>query len=120
MLVHFELQQFMHVAVAAINELFDEPKDVFWTGKAIDLLFNGIEIDCNVTNPLTKIACREIKKRKYPSFKHLDNNKFLFSMVGCVSKLFSVFVNFFTFFEMLMLNFSSTIHQTDAGKYIAE
>lgn len=84
MMVHFELPQFMHVAVAAINELFDEPKDVFWTGKAIDLLFNGIEIDCNVTNPLTKIACREIRKRKDSYFKRLDNNKYLFSMFGGV------------------------------------
>lgn len=96
-MVHFEFPQFMHVAVAAINDLFNEPVDVFWTGKSMDLLFNGIEIDCNVTNPLTKIACREIRKRKDSSFIHLDNDKFLFSMFGGVSLICMHFIFLFCF-----------------------
>lgn len=35
MTVHFEFRQFMHVAIAAIKEVFNEPKDVFWTGNVI-------------------------------------------------------------------------------------
>lgn len=83
-MVHYELPQFMHVAKGAIKELFNDPKDVFWTGKAMDLFYHGIEIDCNTEDPLAKIACREIKKRKDTSFVALENNKFLFSFFGGV------------------------------------
>lgn len=82
--VHFEFRQFMNVAKAAIKEIFHEPTDVFWTGRAMDLMFNGIIIDCDVTNSLAKIACREIRNRSDPTFKSLDNGKLLFSMFGGV------------------------------------
>lgn len=90
--VHFEFRQFMHVAKAAIKEIFHEPTDVFWTGRVMDLLFHGILIDCDVTNSLAKIACKEIRKRNDPTFKSLDNGKLLFSMFGGVR-----FFNFYSF-----------------------
>lgn len=31
-----------------INKIFDNPADAFFTGKAMDLLFNGVEITCKV------------------------------------------------------------------------
>lgn len=84
MTTHLEMPQFMHVAVAAINELFNNPVDVFWTGRVMDLLFNGIEINCNTTDPLTKVACREIRKRKISSFQPIENKRFRFSALGAV------------------------------------
>lgn len=82
--VHFEFRQFMHVAVAAIKELFNEPTDVFWTGKAMDLLFNGIIIDCNTTDPLAKLTCNQIRKAKNPSIQSLENKNLKFSLLGGV------------------------------------
>lgn len=84
MTVQLEFREFMHVAVAAINELFHEPTDVFWTGKVIDLLFNGIEINCNATNPLTKLACNQIRKRNIPTFQQIGNKSLKFSVFGGV------------------------------------
>lgn len=84
MAVHFEFRQFMHVAVAAIKELFNEPTDVFWTGKAMDLLFNGIEIDCNTTEPLAKITCNQIRKSGNPTIQSMDNKRIKFSILGGV------------------------------------
>lgn len=44
--VHFEFRQFLHVASTAIKEIFHSPQDVFWEGRAMDMLVDGIEIDC--------------------------------------------------------------------------
>lgn len=84
MTTHLEFREFMHVAVAAINELFENPSDVFWTGKAMDLLFNGIEINCNTSEPLTKLACNQIRKRNIPSFQSIGNKRLKFSVFGAV------------------------------------
>lgn len=36
--VHFELRSLMRVAKSAIKEIFHDPTDAFWTGRAMDLL----------------------------------------------------------------------------------
>lgn len=83
--VHFEFRQFLHVAVAAIKEIFHEPTDAFWTGRAMSLLSDGIEIDCTTTNPLARIACKEIRKSQNPAIQLIDQTHFQFSLLGGVS-----------------------------------
>lgn len=82
--VHFEFRNFLHVAVAAINEIFNEPTDVFWTGRAMNLLFDGIEIDCSTTNPLAKLACTQMRKNKNQAIQQIDKNRMIFSVLGGV------------------------------------
>lgn len=118
--VHFEYRQFLHVAKAAIKELFHEPTDVFWTGRVMDVLFNGIEIDCDVSTTYAKIACEEIQDRQPDKFKPLDNGKYLFSMFGGV-RLEMILEN--TFFPPIKFNVfcfecSKIIHQVVAGRFI--
>lgn len=74
----------MHVAVGAIKELFHQPTDVFWTGKVMDLLFNGIEIDCNSTEPLAKVTCNQIRRAKNPTIQPMENKRLKFSLLGGV------------------------------------
>lgn len=83
--MHFEYQQFMHVAVAAIKEIFQEPTDAFWTGRVMDILFDGIEIDCTTKNPLARIACKEIRTNKNPAIQLIDQTHMKFSLLGGVS-----------------------------------
>lgn len=54
--VHFEYRQFINIAKSAIKTLFHDPTDVFWTGRVMDLLFDGIEIDCDTNVPLAKVS----------------------------------------------------------------
>lgn len=82
--VHFEYRQFMHVAKAAIKELFHEPSDVFWTGRVMDLLFDGIEIDCDTNDPLAKLTCNQMRKIKNPAIQPADGKKLKFSLLGGV------------------------------------
>lgn len=86
----------MHVAVAAIRELFHNPNDAFWTGRALDLLFNGIEIDCSTKNALGRLACSEIRNGKHQVFRPINNELFVFSLFGGVCSV--VFLHFFDVF----------------------
>lgn len=116
MTVHFEFRQFMRVAKSAIKEIFHEPTDVFWTGRAIDLMFHGIQIDCDVDKAMAQVACGEIRDRKDPHFRTLDNGKMMFSIFGGVG----FFLHFFmckthfscTFFYL----FSKITHQLVVGR----
>lgn len=74
----------MRVAKAAITDIFHDPIDVFWTGRAMDLMFHGIEIDCDVTTSYSKIVCEEMQERGGEKFKRLDNGKLSFSVFGGV------------------------------------
>lgn len=103
MTVHFEFRQFMRVAKSAIKDIFHEPTDVFWTGRAMDLLFDGIQIDCDVDKAMAQVVCDEIRDRKDPQFRMLDNGKMIFSMFAgvkfslncsCVNAFFTHFLPF--------------------------
>ncbi|XP_055302266.1 sensory neuron membrane protein 1-like [Sitodiplosis mosellana] len=83
--VHFEFRQFLHVASTAIKEIFHSPTDAFWTGKAMDLLYNGIGIDCSTKNPLAKLACNEIRKSKNPMIQKMNRTQMKFSILGGVN-----------------------------------
>lgn len=87
MAVHFEYRQFLNVAKAAIKELFHEPMDVFWTGRVMDLLFDGIEIDCDTNDPRAKLTCNQMRKVKNPAIQPSDGKKLKFSLLGGVKIL---------------------------------
>ncbi len=42
---------------AAIKEIYHDPKTIFWTGKVMDLLFNGIDVDCTSDDFNSKATC---------------------------------------------------------------
>lgn len=84
MTVHYEVRQLIRVAKVAFKEIFHEPTDVFWTGRAMDLMFDGIQIDCDVNTSFAKIACQEMVERNGERFRRLDNGKLMFSMFAGV------------------------------------
>lgn len=116
MTVHFEFRQFMRVAKSAIKEIFHEPTDVFWTGRAMDLMFDGIQIDCDVDKAMAQVACDEIRDRKDPQFRLLENGKMIFSMFAGVRHfllLIDVKMHFSRIFFLLL---SKITHQLVAGR----
>lgn len=84
MMAQLEFREYMNVAATAIKHIFHEPTDVFWTGKAMDLLFNGIDIHCNATNTLAKLACSQIMERNDPNFQQIGDKRLRFSLLGGV------------------------------------
>lgn len=40
-----------------INAIFKEPTHPFWTGRVMDLLFDGIDIDCTTKDFMASTTC---------------------------------------------------------------
>nr|AII01130.1 SNMP [Dendrolimus houi] len=72
----------LNVAGKALNGIFDNPPDVFFRGKPLDLLFRGIIINCDKTEFAPKAACTTIKKEKPAGLTFEPNNQFRFSLFG--------------------------------------
>lgn len=67
-----------------LDELFGNPKTVFWTGTVMDLLFDGIPIDCTGENFATAAACSEFESGDYKSIQYYNETSFKFSLFGGV------------------------------------
>lgn len=82
--VNIEQQSLIPLAAAAIEELFHSPKEIWWTGTAMDLMFNGIPIDCTSRKQQAKIVCMELKARGGQAIQKIDDKHFKFSLLGGV------------------------------------
>lgn len=71
----------------AVNIIFHNPKSIFWTGKAIDILFDGIPIDCSSTDFNSKATCSVFGSGDVKSIQKTDDpDVYKFSLFGGVSK----------------------------------
>lgn len=68
----------------ALDQIFHEPKDAFYSGRAMDILFDGVELDCNAADPMGKMVCSHLKGEK--QFRPLDNGNIAFSIFQGVSQ----------------------------------
>lgn len=85
--VNVDREGMLPLVANAINIMFHNPKDVFWTGPVFDLLYNGIEIDCT-SNDLNVLAvCAALDGGEFETIKPIENkeNFFQFSFFGNVS-----------------------------------
>lgn len=62
--------------------LFNDPPDTFFTGRAMDLLFDGVLIDCTKEDQIVAALCLNFENEK--GFKKLGDGHMKFSMFGGV------------------------------------
>lgn len=74
--------------VNALNVIFNKPTSVFLTTKVKDLLFDGIIVNCTVTDFAAKAVCTQLKTEAR-DLKHITPTEFSFSILGPVSSLLS-------------------------------
>lgn len=74
----------------AIKEIFHNPTTVFWTGKAMDLIFHGFDVDCRSDDFNSKATCSVFEggdvKAVWP--KGDEEDMFLFALLGGVILMF--------------------------------
>lgn len=69
----------------AIEEIFHHPKDPFWTGRFMDLFFDGIDIDCTSQEFEASAACAVFGDGQVKAIKPGHKEKFFkFSLFGGV------------------------------------
>lgn len=67
----------------AIKNLFNNPADAFYTGRVMDVLFDGVSIDCTSQEDTTLAICTQLDDM--PSIRRIDENHLAFSILGGVS-----------------------------------
>lgn len=67
----------------AVKNLFNDPADVFFTGRIMDLLFDGVSIDCSSNDQTTTALCLTFEDTA--GFRRIDDTHLAFSLFGGVS-----------------------------------
>lgn len=70
----------------AIKNILHNPSDAFYTGPAMDILFNGIHADCTNKETFTAALCSHLEDEPQ-SVRRVDKNHLNFSLFGNVSAL---------------------------------
>lgn len=71
--------------MAAIDGIFNNPSDVFYTGSVKSLLFEGIKLDCSSDSYEVSAVCSELESDAYPQVRKISDSEFTFSLLGNVS-----------------------------------
>lgn len=83
--VNFDKKPMLPMISNAINQIFHEPVDPFWSGRVMDLLFDGIDVDCSSTNFETMAICTVLGSGEVQAIRVIDDKLYKFSMIGGVS-----------------------------------
>lgn len=80
---NYEKKPFLPKLDVAIKNLFNNPPDAFYTGRVMDVLFDGVPIDCTSQEDTTLAICTQLEDM--PAIKRIDENHLAFSILGGVS-----------------------------------
>ncbi|XP_041981606.1 sensory neuron membrane protein 1-like [Aricia agestis] len=78
--LHKTKPSMLNMVSKAINAIFENPPTYFLTVKAIDILFNGVLVNCDKTEFAPKAVCTGLKKEAADSFIIKPNNQLWFSL----------------------------------------
>ena len=71
------------IVVQAFQQIFEPEGTPFLTTKVMDLLFNGVGIDCNREELEASVVCPQLANEK--NLKKINDTYFLISLFGEVS-----------------------------------
>lgn len=71
------------LASKALSTIFGNPSSVFLTAKVSDILFNGVLINCTVSDFAAKAVCTQLKTEA-EGLKFQTETEYLFSLLGPV------------------------------------
>lgn len=68
----------------AIKAMFHDPADAFFTGRLMDLLYDGVPVDCSSKEVAAIAVCTTLESE--PAIRKIDDEHFAFSLFAGVSK----------------------------------
>lgn len=90
--VNIERPEMLSYITELINELFHNPKSVFWTGTVMDLLFDGLPVDCSGESFTTAAACAEFESGEHKTIRMVNETFYKFALFTSVITLFFCFL----------------------------
>lgn len=99
MAVNVDKQAMLPAVETVVNNLFNNPADAFYTGTVMDLLFNGVSLDCSSDDKPTVGMCMNLEEAA--AIKKIDDTHLSFSLFGGVSESIVFLKEYFAlqFFE---------------------
>lgn len=76
----------LSLVAKAVNAIYRNPTSIFLTAKVKDILFDGVLVNCTVTDFAAKAVCTQLKSEA-PGLDWITPTDFLFSFLGPVSIL---------------------------------
>lgn len=70
----------------AVNAIYRKPSSIYLTAKANEILFDGVVIDCGITEFAAKAVCTQLQQS--PDLRHVSDTELAFSLIGPVSYFF--------------------------------
>lgn len=90
--VNIDKKPMLDLVGQSIKQIFKDPKTPFWTGRVMDLLYDGIEIDCSSTEFAAQATCSVLGSGDVKSIKIVNEELFKLSMMGGVSVVLLLFL----------------------------
>ena len=81
--VNVDKQPMLPMVEGALNSLFHNPADPFFTGRVMDLLYDGVELDCSADDNTVKALCLNFDAEK--AFRKVDDTHYAFSLFSGVN-----------------------------------
>lgn len=82
--VNVNRKPMLPIVIEAIDAMFHHPTNPFWTGRVMDYLFDGIEIDCTSEVFAVRAVCSAFRSIKV--MEPAGENFFKFSVLKAVSE----------------------------------
>lgn len=83
--VNVDKKPMLPIISKAINQIFHDPVDPFWSGRVMDLLFDGIDVDCSSASFEAMATCSVLGSGEVQAIRVINDDLYKFSMIGGVS-----------------------------------
>lgn len=95
--VNVDKKPMLPTIAGAINELFHHPADAFWTGRVMDILYDGVPIDCTSEEFNAVAICSQFATGEMKAVRPTGEKTYAFSLFAGVSFLHRNSSDFFFF-----------------------
>lgn len=82
--VNVDKKPMLGMAAQALRAMFHDPATPFWTGRAMDLLFDGLDIDCSSTDFAAQGTCAVLASGEVQSVRVINETSLKMSLMGGV------------------------------------
>lgn len=84
--VNIDKKPLLGMTARALKVIFHDPTTPFWTGRAMDLLFDGFDIDCSAEDFAAKATCSVLSSGDVQAIRVVNETSLKFSLMGGVCK----------------------------------
>lgn len=82
--INVDKKPMLSMAAEAIQAIFKNPATPFWTGRVMDLLFDGFDIDCSSTDFAAQGTCAVLASGDVQGVRVINETSLKLSLMGGV------------------------------------